>query len=297
MQTTLQKYQDAINRLLKSFGADFSIEQLKSSYVGGNPRTDYGLKVRDKVVKLGGRADASTAHCFATALGDGDRRTLALALFVARLETDPQLADKVVVLDDPVSSLDHNRRHESLRIIGLLTSKCRQMIVLSHDRFFIRDFRNRVLDSKTIPTETLTIKRVQKGFSAIAPCDIDDVCTSEYYRHHRLVSDYVDGKSTADARDVAKAIRPMLEGYYHRRFPGRIPRRTVFGQIIQQVQQAQPGDPLGNLRPLIEKLAAVNDYAGRFHHDTNLAADTAIVVESELVNFAGQALNLIYENG
>jgi hypothetical protein len=71
----------------------------------------------------------------------------------------------------------------------------------------------------------------------------------------------------------------------------------VFGQIIQQVQQAQPGDPLGNLRPLIEKLAAVNDYAGRFHHDTNLAADTAIVVESELVNFAGQALNLIYENG
>jgi len=299
MQTTLQQYQDAINRLLKSFGADFSIEQLKSSYVGGNPRTDYGLKIRNKVVKLGSRADASTTHSFATALGDGDKRTLALAFFVARLETDPQLADKVVVLDDPVSSLDRNRRQESLRIIGLLTAKCRQMIVLSHDRFFIRDFRNLVLDSKptAIPIEILTIKRVQNGYSAFTPCDIDDVCSSEYYRHHRLVSDYVDGKSTADARDVAKAIRPMLEGYYHRRFHGRIPHRTVFGQIIRQAQQAQPGNPLANLRPLIQELAAINDYAGQFLHDTNLAADNVIVVEGELHNFAGRALDLIYQNG
>jgi hypothetical protein len=111
------------------------------------------------------------------------------------------------------------------------------------------------------------------------------------------VSDYVDGKSTADARDVAKAIRPMLEGYYHRRFPGRIPHRTVFGQIIRQAQQAQPGNPLANLRPLIQELAAINDYAGQFLHDTNLAADNVIVVEGELHNFAGRALDLIYQNG
>jgi wobble nucleotide-excising tRNase len=299
MQITLKEYQTAINDQLSKFGAEFSIEQLKSTYAGGEPRTEYVLKIRSRTVKLGSRADAAATHCFATVLGDGDKRTLALAFFLARLKTDPQTPDKIVVLDDPVSSLDHNRRQESISAIALIAARCRQTIVLSNDRFFVRDFRNSILDLKPSPPplETLTIKRGPNGYSAFAPCDIDDVCSSEYFRHHRLVSDDVDGKSAADPRDVAKAIRPLLEGYYHRRFPGLIPKRTVFGKIIGDAQQAQVPNPLANLKPLIPELSAINDYAARFHHDTNLAADTAPVTEGELLTFTRRTLDLIYQNG
>lgn len=115
--------------------------------------------------------------------------------------------------------------------------------------------------------------------------------------HHRLVADYVDGKSTTNSRDVAKAIRPLLEGYYHRRFPGRIPRKLMFGQVIALAAQAQLGDPLAYLQPTLKEMAEVNDYAGQFHHDTNPGYETVPVVDGELLGFAKRALNVIYQNG
>lgn len=300
MQGTLKQYQESINRLLTDFGAEFSIEQLKASYVGsGEPRTEFALSVRSKRVKLGSRADMATTHGFASTLSEADKRTLAFAFFVAKLETDPQLATKVVVLDDPVSSLDRNRRHQCLQLIVGLSAKCEQLIVLSHDAYFVREFRNRLADHKSTPvTPTiLEIKRVQNGYSAFGQCDIDDICSSDYYRHHRMVAYYVEGKSTASAREVAKAIRPLLEGYYHRRFPGRIPRRLTFGGIIALVVNPATMAPLAHLRPLAKELGEVNDYAGQFHHDTNQSADSAPVVDGEVLAFARRALNLIYRNG
>jgi wobble nucleotide-excising tRNase len=300
MGTTLQQYQASINQLLTIFGAEFSIEELKTSYVGsGEPRTEYGLSVRNKSVKLGSRADLTMGPSFASTLSESDKRTLAFAFFVARLKADPNIADKIVVLDDPVSSLDRNRRHLSKCLIAGLATECKQLIVLSHDPYFVRDLRERLADlsPKPITPGILTIKRVQDGYSAFGSCDIDDICASDYYRNHRLVADYVDGKGRASTRDVAKAIRPLLEGYYHRRFPGRIPKRRTFGQIIALAVDPTTTGPLTNLRPLAKELNAVNDYAGQFHHDTNPSCDTIPVVDGELLGFARLALDLIYQNG
>lgn len=300
MTATLQQYQVSINTLLATFGAEFSIEQLKHTSVGsGEPRTEYALSLRNKSVKLGSRADLAANHSFATTLSDSDKRTLAFAFFFARLKTDPNLANSVVVLDDPVSSLDRNRRYQSIRLIAGFATECQQLIVLSHDPYFIRELRERLADLKPNPITLgiMSIKRVQNSYSAFGGCDIDDMCSSDYYRHHRLVADFVDGKPTASTRDVAKAIRPLLEGYYHRRFPRRIPRKLMFGQIIALAAQAQAGDPLAYLQPLLKEMGEVNDYAGQFHHDTNPGFETAPVVDGELIGFAKGALKLIYENG
>lgn len=301
MQATLSQYQGAINQLLSSFGAEFAIEQLKPTYVGstGEPRTEFGLRIRNESVKLGSRSDLASGHGFASTLSEADKRTLAFAFFVARLRSDPNLANTIVVLDDPVSSLDRNRRQESKRLIARLATECLQLVLLSHDAYFVREFRDRLADLKPapVPLTMLTLKRVQNGYSAFAPCDIDDMCSSDYYRHHKLVADFVDGKPTPSSREVAKAIRPLLEGYYHRRFPGAIPRKLMFGQIVALATDAATTGPLINLRPLAPELLEVNDYAGQFHHDTNQSADTVQVVDAELLTFARRALALIYQNG
>ncbi|MFO1375608.1 MAG: hypothetical protein U1F14_01200 [Steroidobacteraceae bacterium] len=85
MQATLSEYQVAINHLLNSFGAEFAIEQLKPTYVGstGEPRTEFGLRIRNKSVKLGSRSDLASGHGFASTLSEADKRTLAFAFFVA----------------------------------------------------------------------------------------------------------------------------------------------------------------------------------------------------------------------
>lgn len=301
MQTTLSQYQGTINQLLNSFGAEFAIEQLKPTYVGntGVPRTEFGLRIRKKSVKLGSRSDLASGHAFGSTLSEGDKRTLAFAFFVARLQDDSNLANTIVVLDDPVASLDRNRRQESKRLIARLAADCEQLILLSHDAYFVREFRDRLSDLKPapVPLKMLALKRVQDGYSAFSPCDIDDMCSSDYYRHHKLIADFVDGKPTPNPRDVAKAIRPLLEGYYHRRFPGAIPKRLMFGQIIALAVDPTATGPLINLRPLAPELVEVNDYAGQFHHDTNQSADAIPVIDTELLAFARRALILIYRNG
>jgi hypothetical protein len=77
----------------------------------------------------------------------------------------------------------------------------------------------------------------------------------------------------------------------------RIPRKQMFGQIISIAADAQTGDPLANLKPLLKEMGEVNGYAGQFHHDTNSGYETVPVVDAELLCFAKRALTLIYQNG
>ncbi len=294
MQTNLQQYQTAINELLKIFGAEFSIEQLKSTYVGGEPRTEYGLQIRNISVKLGSRADMATGQSFATTLSEADKRTLAFAFFIARLKADPHLSDKLVVLDDPVSSFDLTRMRQSVQLVAKLVDKCHQIIVLSHDPHFIRELTEHLAKQKPpIVASLLSLTRTSHDYSTFSPCDIDDVCATPYYRNHRLVVDYIEGRSTVDKRDVAKAIRPLLEGYYHRRFPHKFPHMMMFGMIINLAANAQHGDPLEHLQASLEEMSEINDYVGQFHHD---GSDAVPITDGELLAYAKRALDLVYRN-
>jgi len=299
MNSTLKDYQTGINTLLQMFDAGFSIEQLKPNYAGGNPRSEYVLKLRNRPVALGNRADIATRPCFATILSDADKRTLAFAFFIAKLKTDPGLSGKVVILDDPVSSLDRNRRYVTKGLLCDLAAQCRQLIVLSHDPHFIRELHDKLgrLKPTPIAPSLHMIKGVQAGYSAFSACDLEELCSSDYYRHYKMLSDYLDGYATASSRDVAKAIRPTLEGYYHRRFPRRIPRGTLLSQIIVLARQAAPPDPLANLSPIIGQLTQIHDHASQVLHDTDSTLETGAPNEAELRNFAKQALDLIYQYG
>lgn len=299
LQSTLQQYQGTINHFLQVFGAEFRIVQLQHTYVGsGEPRTEYALEIRGQTVRLGTRTDLATTHSFATTLSESDKRTLALAFFLARLEAEPNLSDRIIVIDDPVSSLDRNRRNKTLGTFIDLTAKCRQLIVFSHEPYFLRDIRDRLTRLRPTPItpKILGIWRAQQGYSSFGECDLDDICSSDYYRHHKIVADYVDGKSTLPLRDVAKAIRPLLEGYYHRRFPRRIPKKTTLGKIIELANRASGSDPLVFLKPILEQISEVNDNTSQFHHD-NTDDSTVTVVDAELKQYAEKALKLIYQNG
>lgn len=268
MAATLSRYQAQINQLLITFGAGFSIEQMKPNYQGtGEPRTEYGLRLRNKPVPLGTRKDAG-AH-FGSTLSEGDKRTLAFAFFLARVNADP----------------------------ANLSTKCAQMIILSHDAYFAREQRDMLAktDSTRVP-RLATISRVQGDYSAFAACDIDDLCASDYYRHHRQLSEYVAGTNQGSMRDAAKAIRLFLEGFYHRRFPGLLPKRGSFGVVIDTIAKAPQGSPISNLQPRVEEMTKLNIYAGRFHHDTNPGnADTAHLTDAELKTYVERALALVYK--
>lgn len=291
MAQTLKQYEQRINVLLGRFGASFEIAELKFNYFGASPRSEYGLRMRGRDVRLSGGTPS-----FSTALSDGDKRTLAFAFFIASVEADASLNNLIVVIDDPMCSLDRNRREQTRRVLKDLASNTKQLIVLGHDLYFLRDLRDDLTpkDGSSHP-QLIKLARVQNNYTGFTNLDIDQECEAEYYRNHRLLAEFSNGAGNVDPRTVAKAIRPMLEGYLHRRFPGRIKKGWMFGNIVLEATNATAPDPLAHLQTLVPILNEVNGYAGRFHHDTNAAADAEVVVDAELKNYVDRALDIVHK--
>lgn len=287
METTLDKFQISINKILKKFGAAFSIEKLASSFRSGL-RSEYGLSLRKMSITLAGPPK------FATALSEGDKRTLAFAFFVAMVISDDDLNEKIVVIDDPMCSLDANRKSQTKDVLKAIGNKAEQIIILAHDPFFIRDMREALTIKGAPILQVIQLRYATDGYSELAKFDVDQECESPFYRHHRMLMEFCSG-TQHDSRSVAKAIRPFLEGYLHRRFPGRVPKELMFGQILGHIAAVPSTDPLSYACSLIEELQEINSYAGQFHHDTNPGlCETIPVVSAELLAYGERALTLVY---
>jgi wobble nucleotide-excising tRNase len=290
MTTTLTKYQTSINAILKNFGASFSIKDMGANFRGNAPRSEYGLLLRGQSISLEGGPPS-----FSTALSEGDKRTLAFAFFVASTLEDPKLATRVVVVDDPMSSLDANRKHNTRTVLKKIHAKAQQLIVFAHDPYFLRDLRDALYkENSAAPVAKFQLIAAQNNYTTFAALDLDKECESPYSQHHRLLNEF-STSGLGDTKAAAKAIRPMLEGYLHRRFPGLVAKDLMFGQVVVQIRDAVAPNPLHYANNLVDELTEINDYAGQFHHDTNPNADAVIVNATELKTYIDRALCVIHK--
>lgn len=288
MQTTLERYKDRINQLLNAFGAQFSIPNIDFNYRGGL-RSNYNLHMRGSNIELtGGIPD------FKTSLSEGDKRTLAFAFFIASIESDADLANRIIVIDDPMCSFDLNRKQQTLLILKRVHDNCQQLIVLVHDIHFMRNLRDEILKSSP-PQDVacMKLKSVANRYSNFDVIDIDKECESAYFKAHRVLGEYLNGAAQSKM-EVARSIRPMLEGYLHRRFPGLINSGLLFGQIINLIKDAPQGSPLFHAHKIVDVLTDINSYAGQFHHDTNPSADQVQIIDGELRQFVERAINVVH---
>lgn len=289
MTTTLTKYRTDINSHLKNLGAHFAIDEIKMNYFGSTPRTDYGITLRGIPIKLtGGRPS------FATALSEGDKRTMAFAFFAASTLADNQLDKKIVVVDDPVSSLDRSRREYTTEVLVRISKRCGQLMVLAHDAVFLRDLR-KALGKADSSREivTLQIKRAPGDYSDFGAIDLDRECESAYYTNYRTVDDFVAGTAT-DHKAAATAMRPLLEGYLHRRYPGKVSDGVMLGAAINQIDKAQAPSPLVHAQSHIAELNQLNTFAGLFHHDTNPDSASETPDPQSVLAYGQRVLDLVH---
>jgi wobble nucleotide-excising tRNase len=287
MASTLTAFQTTINKILSRFGASFSIEKMDANFRGGL-RSEYGISLRGRSITLDGTPK------FATALSEGDKRTLAFAFFIATVNSNTELGKKIVVIDDPMCSLDANRKSQTKEMLRIISTRAEQLIVMAHDPFFVRDLKETFAVKGSPALEVFQLQHAADGYSQLAKFNVEQECESPFFRHHRLLVEFCTGV-VHDSRMVAKAIRPFLEGYLHRRFPGLVPKDLMFGGILSHIGTVSPTDPLAYAAPLVEELREINSYAGQFHHDTNPGVcDTLPVTTSELLTYSQRALTLVY---
>jgi wobble nucleotide-excising tRNase len=104
--TAFPEYQVAINAYLGRFNAGYTIGRVTPVDTRGGPTCNYDVVINNTPISISGGVTGPTEPAFRNTLSSGDRNTLALAFFFAAVDRDPGLENKVVVIDDPITSLD-----------------------------------------------------------------------------------------------------------------------------------------------------------------------------------------------
>jgi wobble nucleotide-excising tRNase len=291
MDSTLSTYQTTINSLLNQFHAGFSIVEMKGNFRGASPQSEFAIQLRNKQVPL--KDDAGPD--FDSTLSEGDKRTLAFAFFVASLRQDPQLSTMIVVVDDPMSSMDVGRRFQTGEVLLDIAKQAHQLIVSSHDSVFLRMFRDRIKrDDKTAPPAAeIGLTFGVDGYSKWEDASLDRLCETDYLSKHREVSEHLS-QGTHDSVMIGTHLRPLLEGYLHRRFPNEIPDGNLLGEAIIQIRGATSGPLIYAAGSTVDAIEAINTFAGNFHHAAHQGYVVPVPSPTEVRHHAQKTLDIIY---
>ena len=169
-------------------------------------------------------------------LSEGERTAIAFLYFLKSLsDKDFDISKRVVVIDDPVSSLDANSLFSAFSYMKDRTSDCHQLFILTHNFMFFRQVKNwfhHIKDKKKKKIEQrparfymLSTEIVHGERNAvIAPLDnlLEDF-ESEYHYLFKQVYDAAHGPSKdsdlAQYYGMPNIGRRMIETFLAYRFP------------------------------------------------------------------------------
>ena len=282
-------YKTKVNFYLTRFGAGFRLGDVLAQDRGGRASTSYHLTIRDSTVPLVARGDDASQPCFKTALSAGDRNTLALSFFFASAELDSDLADKILVIDDPVTSLDDGRMTNTVAEVRKFSTTAKQLIVLSHAKSFLCRIHKHADPGNT---SCLEVRRVADDASALAEWEPNEDQFTLYDQRHKLLRDFHAG-TAPNIRQVAEALRPTMEGYLRVAFPEQCPPGTLLGVFRSRAKShADNGTPIMDANRL-QEVTEITEYANKFHHETNPAWEAENISDAELRHFSDRVLTFV----
>lgn len=245
----LSSCQEGINEFLRKAGADFRIRDANVGYQGGTANARFSIEINQEKIGLGNAVTEVGEQSFRNLLSDGDKNTLAFAFFYARIKEISDLDNRVIVIDDPISSLDEHRRGATRNAILELADRCKQIIALSHSPRFLSS-----LWEESDPDDELDLFQIQKTgektseLTAWGEDEMRRKVQDPYFHHFERLVAY-QSKRQGDPVDVAHSIRHVLEGNLRRRFPDRYGKKDgSIGAFIGMVEDAADDNPLSDLQ-------------------------------------------------
>ena len=281
-------YHERVNYYLGRFGVSAKITRPKSSMAGNAGSADYSLVIRgEEIARQRGRVAGAIPH-FRNTLSSGDKTTLALAFFLAKLDHDGELDKKVVVFDDPLASHDSHRRGKTVEAVKELTGRCVQLILLSHDEYFLRDVEKRC-GGVTIATYQMEYTDGDE-WSAAKHVQLVDLCKSDHAKRLDKLIAYADNR-TGDPDDIVLHVRQVLETHFRRSFTAYFPHNRNLGQIVRDIDNYSGAHPCAGVR---DRLDALNSSTCDNHHGDDADVNPKKGVDpDELKLIVTDALELI----
>lgn len=300
--TFFSSYQTRINHYLSSvFKTLFRIDNVVHVAPQGRAtqsKISYKLTIDGKDISFVPNQPFNAKEC----LSEGDKSTIALAFFLSKLDIDPNRQDKILIFDDPLSSLDTNRRTYTIGIIKSLFQHLKQIVVLSHSEFFLHE-----IGKDFGPAHKCTL-RIKEDFNAksskIEICDLDELVKIDYFKHIESLEAFRSNPDHSIKDSVLGWLRNVLESHLRFKFYKEIRSMTgqqTFGRLILFLESHHQVTFRNNTNrsSIISSLHLINGVSWKPHHGdpnpdyTTLGMNPNTITVPELDNLIQDALTLI----
>lgn len=290
----LKSYGTKINTLLELFGVDFKIVSDGVSFRGGAPSGQLAIELNGVRVSATPEAASDPAMpSLANTLSGGDRSTLALAFFLAKVEMAHDVGDAIIIFDDPYHNQDRSRRQRTIESIHNLACRANQCFVFSHDL----DFARTVEKCSGISKKTFELKAIGENIE-LKTQPLPALPSQAYVKKYNLLGDYLENPASNLHRlaEIANDIRRILEEYFKFKYPRAFTEHEWLLDIIKKIRSAQQGEPLFNCHSLVQELDHINTYSKGFHHGSS--GSSADEPDSrELLTYVERTLRVIHAGG
>lgn len=206
-------------------------------------------------------------------LSEGEKTAIAFLYFLVQLKDQNfDLAEGVVVIDDPISSLDASAIYQAFSFLKNETQKAKQLFILTHNFEFLRLLINWVRNlpgiSKADRTYTMVLCSETKDgrYARLAPLDklLIEHATEYHYLFKVLYTFKSDG-TISGCYHVPNIARKVLETFLDFHVPSS-------KSLYQKLEET-------NFDP--HKKTAIYKFANDLSHHTGKSFDPALVAEAQ----------------
>lgn len=203
-----------INTFLNELKADFIITKLQPA-VDNRDRNNY-LKINEylfEFIDIQGNSISVDIGKFKETFSDSDKRLLGFAFFLSCLKNDINLENKIIILDDPFSSFDINRKEETIKLFNSIKNfndkEPKQKIIFTHEKSFYCQL-NKFINSSDKKLMRLNCSVANNG-SMFELVDIKKFESDKYYGDLDYINNAINTNNNLDealpkARECAEYL-------------------------------------------------------------------------------------------
>lgn len=274
-------YQQGINKVLDDLGVGFRIKNLVEQVDkrAKQPFAEFQIIINGLPVTLQEKDDCP---CFQNTLSEGEKNTLSFAFFVTHLIQKGDLSNTIVVFDDPLSSMDDDRRKITADIIGNLSQETKQMVVLTHKSDFLL-----LLSDKLESPQVLSLKKDNLNGSSIVQFDIENERKGEQQKRVEKLIRYQD-EDFCEAKSIQGDIRPCLEASLRFKYFRYLKGVSTLGKICDVLQEQNKLDA-----DLLHDLRNLNEISSPVHHGDHDIDPIRDMDRSELLPYVRKTLDVL----
>lgn len=283
----LRQYKISTNKFLRKFSNDLLIKSIRIVFNGDFKirHLMYDIEINGKVVQISDRNKISLKYY----LSEGDKNALSLSFFFAKFEMLKNGNEFIVVVDDPFTSFDSHRKMVTIKELVNLSDNIKQLFILTHDIHFTNDFNS----FSRIEALNLQISQ-ENGDSIIKNINVKTELLTGLMRDITILHNFIENGSKDNTHriQIARCIRPTLEGLFRIKYYNQIKSTDWLGNFIEYIRDADEGSVFYRLKSSLTSIEDVNDYSKGFHHSDS-PYESEMVSDGELKYFVQQTLELI----